>query len=135
MNANDCVEIGDLHVEDHPIAQNAGVVDDHVERAPFGDGGIDEVLGAGLVRDIVAIGDGLPACGADLVDHFTGRSIRGAGAVQLRPHIVYHHSCALTGKLQRVSAAEATTSPRYDDDSTVTNTWHSGRHCTGRYCT
>src|SRR5262249_46808118 len=75
VDANNGVEVGDIHVEDHAVAQDARVVDDNVERAPLLDGGVDQVFRTCFIRNVIAVGDGFAAHRADLVDDFAG----GAG--------------------------------------------------------
>ena len=69
----------------HAVAEDAGVVDQHVEVAERVDRGVDHALGAVPVGDVVAVGDGLAAGGGDLVDHLRGRRRVGAAAVGLPP--------------------------------------------------
>ena len=55
------VPLGLGHVDEHPVAQDAGVVDQHVELAEARDRLPDQALGAGEVADVVAVGDRLAA--------------------------------------------------------------------------
>src|ERR1043166_7766215 len=95
VDANDRVEILDAHVEDHPVAQDAGIVDDDVNVAPLLDGGLDHPLGAIEVRDVVAIGQGFTARGADLVDDFARWTTGRPAAVQLGADVVDDYACAV----------------------------------------
>ena len=61
------------HVDQHPVAQDAGVVDQHVEIAEGLDRGVDEPLAALPVADVVGVGHRLAARRPDLVDHLLGR--------------------------------------------------------------
>jgi hypothetical protein len=61
------------HVDEHAVAQDAGVVDEDVEVTERLDRRVDERLGTVPVGDVVAVGDGLPAEGADLLGDLLGR--------------------------------------------------------------
>ena len=52
------------HVDEHPVAQDAGVVDQDVEVAEGLDGGVDETLAALPVGNVVGVGHRLAAGGA-----------------------------------------------------------------------
>ena len=96
------------HVEDHPVAQDAGVVDDDVELAEGVEGALDDALGALEVGDALAVGDGLAAHLLDLVDHLLGRAVVGAaGAVEVRAEVVDDDLGAVLGHQQRLFAADA----------------------------
>ena len=49
------------HVGDHPVAQDAGVVDQHVRGRRSARGRVDQPLGALAVGDVVGVGDRLAA--------------------------------------------------------------------------
>ena len=125
MDADDGVPVLDGHVEDHPVAQDARVVDHDVQIAVLVDGRIDDPLGAVEVGDVVAVGDGLATRGADLVDDLAGRAARRAGAVELGADVVDDHVCALAGERQRVLAAEPASRARHDGHATFTDSCHS----------
>ena len=72
MDADNVVPLLLGHVEDHPVAQDAGDVDQDVELAELLDRLIDEPLAARHARDIHVIGDRLAAGGHDLLDHIVG---------------------------------------------------------------
>ena len=63
MHLDDRVPLGLGHVDEHAVAQDAGVVDEHVEAAEGVDGLLHDALGAVAVGDVVAVGDGLAAHG------------------------------------------------------------------------
>ena len=67
--------------EDHPVTQNAGVVDQNVDVAVGVDGLVDHLLGLVEVADIGAVDFGLPAASADFLHHFLGWGLVGALAV------------------------------------------------------
>ena len=50
VDLDDGVPLGLGHVDEHAVAQDAGVVDEHVEPAEGLDGGADQLLGAGRSR-------------------------------------------------------------------------------------
>ena len=63
------------HVEAHLVAEDPGVVDEDVEPAELVDRLRDQRLAAVPGRDVVEVGDGLPAGGDDLVDDLLGRAL------------------------------------------------------------
>ena len=107
VDADDVVPLLLRHREDHPVAQDAGVVHEHVELAE----GVDGLLhhGAGLleVGDVGAVHHGLAAHRLDLGDHLVGRARVGAAAVGLGAEVVDDHRRALAGQHQRVLAPDA----------------------------
>ena len=70
------------HRHEHPVAEDAGVVDDDVEVAERLDGEVDDRLGVVERADAVGRGDGLAAGGDDLVDDRLGGG--GVGAASRR---------------------------------------------------
>jgi hypothetical protein len=112
----------DRHVDEHAVAQDAGIVHQHVDRPEGVDRRLDEAPRPVVVRDVVAVGDGLAPHGADLVDHFAGRPRRGAAPVHLAAEVVDHDLGALAGVEQGVLTADATARSSDDDDPTVTDT-------------
>ena len=60
-------------VDEHPVAEEAGVVDQHVEPAEGLDRRARQARGPVPVGDVVAVGDGLAAARADRVDDLAGR--------------------------------------------------------------
>ena len=102
------------HVDDDSIAQDAGVVDEDVEVAEGLDGRVHEALRALPRRDAVAVRDGLPAHGDDLVRHLLGRGAVAAGAVGGAAEVVHDDLRSLPGEQQRVLAADAAPGPRDD---------------------
>lgn len=65
MDRHDQVPVLLLHVLEADIPQDTGVVDQHIDAPKVVDGRLDDVLS---IVDRVVVGDGLAACGADLVD-------------------------------------------------------------------
>ena len=116
------VPLVDRHVDQHAVAQDARVVDEHVDRPVGVDGRLDQAARALVVRDVVAVGHGLAAHAADLVDHLAGRTVRGAGPVHLRAQVVDDELGALVGELERVLPPDASACPGDDDDPSVTDT-------------
>lgn len=76
MDGDNQVPVLVLHVLEADVAQDAGVVDQDVD-APKGlDGRLDDLV---AVLDAVVVGDGLAACGLDLVDDDIRSLWRGKG--------------------------------------------------------
>ena len=74
MDPDDVVPLLGGHVDEHPVAEDAGVVDQHVEPAEGVDGGLDDPTGGVVVADVVAVGDGFAAHGPNGIDDLTGRA-------------------------------------------------------------
>ena len=96
------------------VAQDAGVVDEHVQVAERVDRLLHEALRAVPVGDVLAVDDRLAAQRLDLVDHLHRRARVAAVAVHVAAEIVDDDLGALAREQQRVLAAEA--APRAGDD-------------------
>ena len=77
MDPDDGVPLVDGHVDQHAVAQDAGVVDQDVDGPEVVDGGLDEPARPLVVRDVIAVGHGLAAHAPDLFDHLAGRAVGG----------------------------------------------------------
>src|SRR5207302_8942183 len=62
------VEVLVAEVEAHPVAQDAGVVDDDVQASELAHRGLDQPACGRGVRDAAAVGDGGATGGGDLGD-------------------------------------------------------------------
>src|ERR687894_382050 len=104
------------------VAEDAGVVDEHVELAERLDRGADALLGAGPVADVVGVGHRLATGGDDLVDHLLGGTGVTADAVHRAAEVVDHDARALCGEQQSVLAADATAGPGHDRYPSIADT-------------
>ncbi len=109
---------------EHPVPQEASVVDDHVETAEVVDRRLDELARAGEVGYIGAVRDGFAAGLTDLVHDLAGGTGRAAAAVELRAEVVDDDLGALPSKLQGMGAANAAARARHDDDASFTDPAH-----------
>ena len=105
---------------EHAVAQDAGVVDQHVEVAEGLDRGVDQALRALPRRDVVAVGDGLAAHARDLLDHLLGRAEIAAGAVDVAAEVVDDDLGALAGQAQRVLPPDAPARAGHDGHPSIT---------------
>src|SRR5207237_3761031 len=80
MDGDDRVPLLLAHVEDHPVAEDAGAGDERVEPAPFLERRADDAAGAVPGRDGVGIRDRLPASALALLHHVEARAPRGRAA-------------------------------------------------------
>ena len=110
--------------EHHAVAEEPGVVHEHVEAAEGVDRGVHEAAGAVPVGDVVGVGDGLAARRDDLVDDQLRRAPVGAGAVARDAEVVHDDARALTCERQRVLAADAARRAGDDDDPAVADPGH-----------
>ena len=114
MHPDDGVPVLIGKVDQHAVAQDAGIVDESVEAAELVEGGLHQSLRPIRARDVVPVGHRPTPEGADLFDHFLGRPTRLAFAVDLHSEVVHHNGSTLAGQLDGVAAAEAP--PRTGDD-------------------
>jgi hypothetical protein len=115
------VPLGLGHVDQHAIAEDAGVVDEHVDLAEGLDPGRNQLLGPRPVADVVGIGHGVPARGGDLVDHLLRRAGVAARAVHGATEVVDHDAGPLGGQQEGVLAADAAACAGHDGHSSVTD--------------
>ena len=109
------------HREQHPVAEDAGVVDEDVETAEGVDRLLDEARGAVPAADVVGVGRGLAARGRDLVDDLLRRSRVGARTVTTAAEVVDHDLGAVASEGQRVLASQPTARTRDDADPPFTH--------------
>ncbi len=107
MDRHDGVPVLFAHVEDHAVAQDAGVVDDDVELAEVVDRAIDDSFGSLEVGDALEVGDRLAAGGSDFLDHVLRRGARLPGAVEVTAEVIHDHLGAVLGQQQRLFAPDA----------------------------
>ena len=107
MDAEHRVELVLLHLHEHAVAREAGVVERDVEVAELGDRAAHERLALLPVGDVAEVRDRLAARGLDLRDHLAGRVLVGAAAVALGAEVVDHDRGAVPRELDRLDAAEA----------------------------
>ena len=116
VDGEDDVPLLFRHVEDHLVAQDAGVVDDDVEPAE----GVERLLHhavAGLeVGDVVVVGDGVAAHLLDFVDDLVGRALLAAGAGRGAAEVVDDDARALGRERQALAAADAAAAAGDDRD-------------------
>ncbi|MCY1530002.1 hypothetical protein D9M68_651750 [compost metagenome] len=124
VDADHGVEILDVHVHERLVAQDAGVVDQHVEPAERGDRGLDQPLGTLPVGHVVGVGHGLAAHRADLGHHFLRGAVHGARAVGPGAQVVDDHLRALAREFQCVFAAEAAAGAGDDDHAVLAELLH-----------
>ncbi len=73
MDVDDGIPFGLGHVREHPVAEDAGVVDDDVQIAEGVERRLHEPLGALEVGHALAVGDRLPTHRLDLGHDLLGR--------------------------------------------------------------
>ena len=100
-------EIGQIHLGEALVAQDAGVADQRVDAAP----GVQRLLHQGLhgleIGDGSAAGHGLAAAGADFLHHALGGGGRAAAAVHRAAQVIDHHLGTALGQRQRMQASQA----------------------------
>ena len=122
VDVDDRVPLGLVHVEAHLVAEDARVVDEHVEAAERVDGLLHHALGARPGRDAVVVRLGAAARRDDLVDDLLrGRRV-GAVAAGAAAEVVDDDRGALGREQQRVTAADAAPGAGDDRDLAVEQT-------------
>ena len=98
IGLQDGVPVGALHAHDELVAGDAGVVDQDVDLAELGDGGLDGGFDLLFVGDVERKGGGLAAGGGDFGDQFVQLLLiaRGGG-----------HGGAVFGEAQGAGASDA----------------------------
>ena len=119
VDLDDGVPVVLVHVEDHPVAQDARVVHEDVETPEGVDRLLHHVAGAREVGDVVEVGDRLAAAGTDDRGNVVGR--RGIGTFpSCRSAEVVHHDARAGGcEVQRMSSADAVAGTGDDGDLSV----------------
>ena len=112
VHAHHRIPIVFAQADKHPVAQDTGVVDQHVDFTKGCQCGIDNQLRRGNRGDVIGIGNRLPAALTNLAHHVFSR---------FTANVVHHHIGALLGKRQRISAAQATASAGNNHGTSFTN--------------
>jgi hypothetical protein len=119
VHLDDVVPLGVGHVDDRPVAQDPGVVDQDVQRAELRDRLFHQPLGAGPVRHVVSVGDRPSAGRRDLLDHLLGGGRVTAGAVGRAAQVVDHDGGAFPREQQGVLPPEPAPGPGDDGHAAV----------------
>ena len=119
MHLDDRVPVGLGHVDQYPVPQDAGVVDQDVKITEGLDGRIDQALATVPVGDVVGVGHRPSPGGDDLVDHLLGGRPVVAGAVDRTAEVVDHHLGPLGREEQGVLAPDTPTGSGDDGDTSV----------------
>ena len=106
VHFHDLVPVFLAHLGEGDVAQDAGVVDQHVHAAKGILGDLHGLLGAFDGRDRLVAGDGLAAHGDDFVDDLVGRGFAGAFAAEAAAQVVDDHVGAARGEQQAVGTAQ-----------------------------
>ncbi|MNE15370.1 hypothetical protein D3C80_1082770 [compost metagenome] len=111
--------------DEHPVADEAGVVDHGVQVAKGVERRLDHALTALDLGDVVGVGDGPAAGGDDLIDHGLGRADRLTGlAVGADAQVVDDDFRPLGRQSQGVGPAQPAARARDDDHAAFTDTEH-----------
>ena len=84
-----------LHILEADIAEDAGIVDEHINTTEGVDGRLDNGL---PILDRVIVGDRLAACGADIVHDLVCRRRALALALEASTKVIYHNVRAAAAK-------------------------------------
>ena len=125
---DDGVELLFAGVGHHPVADDAGVVHQHIETTEGLDRGLDQVLRAwfqSAMSDPLATASP-PAAVISSTTRCAGAAAAGGRSVQTDTDVVDHDARTLGGEGQRVRATDAAARSGDDDDSAVD---HAHIHC------
>ena len=107
MNLDHRVPLGLGHIDQHAVAQDARIADQHVELAIGADGLVDHGLGLIPVGDVGPVDHRLPAGSDDLGHHLGGGREVGSLAVAGGTQVIDHDFGPLGGQHQAVFPANA----------------------------
>src|SRR3954454_5790914 len=124
MYADDRVPLLFAAREHHAIADEPGVVDEHVETAERVDRGLHKSPCALPIGDVVGVRGCLTAGGTDIVDDRLRGADAGAGAVERGAEIVDDDARGFTRKRKRMFASDAASRTGDDDDAAFTDPAH-----------
>ena len=110
------------HVDQHAVAEDAGVVHEHVQVAEGVDGRLHEPARPLPVGHVVAVGDRFPARGPDLRHDLLGRGRVAAGPVGAAAEVVDHDLCTLGREQQGVFPPHSASRAGDDGDATFQST-------------
>ena len=112
------------HVDQHAVAQDAGIQHKRVEFSEGGNRLVDHPLGAVPVRDVVAVGDRLAAHGLDLVHDLLSGTHIVAFSGPIAAQVVDHDLGAVLGQHQAVLAAHAPGPAGHDSHPSLAQSCH-----------
>jgi hypothetical protein len=122
VDADDGVPLRLVHVEEHPVAQDPGVVDEDIQAPELVVRLVDHLLRGVPIGDVAAVRDGFTAHGFDLV-HDRLSNVRGvAGVVALLAEVVHDDLRTLACELERVTTSDAAAPAGDDDDTSFADT-------------
>src|SRR5215510_5986689 len=114
-----------VHVGEHAVAEDAGIVDENVELAEAIDRLLDHRLGPPSVADIMRIGDRLAAGLLDGVRHLACRRGIAASAVDAGTDVVDNDLRSMRREQQRMLASKSPSGSRDDGYPTFTQATHA----------
>ena len=118
-------EIGDFHLGEGLVAQNAGIGAQQIDAAPLPGGALDHRRDLLEIGDVGAVGDRGAAGFADFLDHGLGRRQRAAGAVARAAEIIDHDFGAAAGQPQRMRPSQTIARAGDDSDASVKPDCHA----------
>src|SRR5262249_48382481 len=95
VHGDDGVPLRLVHVEEHAVAQDAGIVHENVDGAELAYGGIDDALGGTEVGDAVVARNRRPAASADRRADLGRYRTRRAASVDVAAAVVHAHARTL----------------------------------------
>jgi hypothetical protein len=124
VDADDGVEVVELHLGEGAVPEVAGVVHHDVDRAVGVDGGLHELLATVVGGHVAEVGHRLAAGGADLGHDGLGHVLRRPSAVELGAEVVDDHVGTEGGEPEGVAAPEPPSRARHHGDLAVESDRH-----------
>ncbi len=119
MNLDDQIPVGFGPFVERFVPQNASIVDQNVNLAPFVDRLVENGLTAFHGGHVIAVGDRLAAVGDDVVHDLLGRADGPAAAVTCAAQIVDQHFAAFGAEQPCIGRAQTVASPGDDCNFSV----------------
>jgi hypothetical protein len=126
MHSDHGIPLGIGHVHQHPVAEDPGVVDQHVESAERVDRRVDQSFCPLPVTDVFAVRHRLGAGATDLLHHLACGPVRRTAPVDLGSEVVDHDLGALACEFDGVLPADAPARTGDHGDPSLTDTGHEG---------
>ena len=124
MDADDRVPLFLARREEHAVAHEAGVVDEHVEPAERVDRGLHERPRAAPVGDVARVCHGFAAERADLVDDLLRRSGVAARSIGRDTQVVDDDPRTLTGERERMLPTDPAPRAGHDHNAAFADARH-----------
>jgi hypothetical protein len=119
VDPDDRVPFVDAHVDEHPVADDAGVAHERVEAAPGVECLLDHRAGGVEIAHVVAVDHGFATGGDDRIDHLLGRARVVAVSCERGADVVDDDLGSRRRERQGVGTAQSASGSRDDHHSVI----------------